>query len=197
MFCYLIILSSSFAFTPQIRRIPNAPLFSLKLPVLQILEHGELASEFISSEKDSDSLISKFYFILRMKLKSETESLSSKSQKVGERSLLQFDNVYSDQQLEALLQGESTIYTVLKLYRHSCRKCIEVDHQLQVLQCSINDEFQSPNPNWQFIQADIDNIPNYANKLSTRLLKGENTPAMQSSIEYCNECQNTGLIPCK
>lgn len=98
-------------------------------------------------------------------------------------------NVYSDELLLSALSSpaEETL-VVLKLYRSNCKRCTLFDSEiLPHLLSSL-----TSSPFTVFLQADIDNIPQYTSTHINRRLQGRDEKDMAS----CNKCLGKGVVTC-
>jgi len=138
---------------------------SIKLPIVQLIdEKQEMLAEFVCGNDLSLALD---------KLRATLKTLSG----FGPNDICEtyVSNVYSDEQLTSLfIQGGKLL--ILKIYRDGCKKCSAMEPKW----VELTDEFRSPRFKW--IQAEVQNIPEYTAALKLRL-KGEVPPPAPSSAD--------------
>jgi len=143
---------------------------AIKLPIIQIYQNGAMHSEFICGNNVEESI---------RKLKATLAGLVKSS--VGENAGA-VTNIYSDSQLlSEISENSGYTSTVLKIFRHGCKKC----HQIEPIYNSMAADVMH-----KWLQAEVDNIPDYAVDLKKRL-RNDST-----KIDNCVACSNTGFIPC-
>ena len=135
---------------------------SIKLPIVQLIdEKQEMLAEFVCGNDLSLALD---------KLRATLKTLSG----FGPSDICEtyVSNVYSDEQLTSLfIHGEKLL--ILKIYRDGCKKCTAMEPKW----VELADEFKSPRFKW--LQAEVQNIPEYTAALKLRL-KGEVPPSADS-----------------
>lgn len=131
--------------------------------------------------------------------------------------ILQFQNIYSDEHLNIIappqvddssniatkLRNTDDRFVVLKIHRSGCKRCAEIDNVLHeilkdlsiVINASSNANLAEHvlSHNWAFLQADVENIPKYAQNIVRRLIKGTSD---EENSQDCPVCLNSGLLQC-
>ena len=144
---------------------------AIKLPIIQIYQHGEMRCEFICGNNVEES-------IKRLKATLSGLAVPASSSDVSPSVM----NIYSDSQLVSEI-NENRGYTtaVLKIFRHGCKKC----HQIEPIYNSM-----ATDSSYKWLQAEVENIPDYVVDLKKRL-RNET-----KKVEDCVTCANTGFISC-
>ncbi len=144
---------------------------AIKLPIIQIYQNGEMRSEFICGNNVEESI---------KRLKATLSGLAIPANTVGSSPMVM--NIYSDSQLVSEIgENRGYITTVLKIFRHGCKKC----HQIEPIYNSM-----AMDPTHKWLQAEVDNIPEYVVDLKKRLRNESN------KVDDCVTCANTGFISC-
>jgi hypothetical protein len=105
--------------------------------------------------------------------------------------------MYSDEMLSESISSTKDQKIILKIYRDGCKKCAIIDPIFSQLP----ERFSSSN--FQFLQANIADVPKYIESLKFRLLGPRRSAAPSSgsgsaasSSDSCRTCADSGFVRC-
>jgi len=144
---------------------------TIKLPIIQIYQNGQMRSEFICGNNVEESV---------KRLKATVSGLAKPLDTMGASSAVL--NIYSDSQLlNEISENNGYTSTILKIFRHGCKKCLQIEPTFISM---------TEDASHKWLQAEVDNIPDYVASLKKRLRNESN------KVDNCVACSNTGFIPC-
>lgn len=150
-----------------------------KFPIVQLFYRNELFGEFFCGYNIQDCLN-------RIQAALSSKHVSGIEPSASSDSILNRENIYSDQQLLDVLKEKIESVVIIKISKIGCEKCIVMD--------TIFDRIATSNKvtsNVCLLSVDESYIPEYMRSLTFRL----SGRVVQGDVN-CNTCNNSGMIAC-
>ena len=160
----------------------------IKLPIVQILQNGNLKSEFICGNNLEESIV-KLRYTLKSLLQASTDGTKSSY----------INNIYSDSMLSSILDSNSKEHHVIRIYRDGCKKCMAMEPEF----FKMSVEYATDGVLWY--QAKAEDIPEYTSSIKNRLIGAVNTALINPdnsgtttlpTLDNCTICKGSGAITC-
>ena len=161
--------------------------FEPRLPIIQLYKNNVLLCEFFMGN-DLERESQKFKAFMSTFDKTFMDRVLTLEDAPSPKFLsYPFENVYDERTISMYTALDRIV--VLKLYRHDCKRCQQVEPMLRDIVTA--DQYS----HIRFLQGNVDDLPHFKDAMRKRL-SGKDEGIDVSKSYSCDVCGNTGFVLC-